>query len=52
MVNSICNEMYSKLPNLVLGFHGCHKDVFDSVVKGGQHLKRKVVFTPAGRRLL
>ncbi|WP_242848109.1 hypothetical protein [Ruminococcus sp. HUN007] len=40
MVNSICNEMYSKLPNLVLGFHGCHKDVFDSVVKGGQHLKR------------
>ncbi|MBR3023908.1 MAG: hypothetical protein IKH71_05585 [Oscillospiraceae bacterium] len=32
--------MYSKLPNLVLGFHGCHKDVFDSVVKGGQHLKR------------
>ena len=37
---NIINEMYSKLPNLVLGFHGCHKDVFDAVVKNGQHLKR------------
>lgn len=37
---NIINEMYSKLPNLVLGFHGCHESVFDSVIKGGQHLKR------------
>jgi hypothetical protein len=37
---NIINEMYSKLPNLVLGFHGCHKDVFEAVVKNGQHLKR------------
>lgn len=25
--------MYQKLPNLVLGFHGCSKDVFDEVIK-------------------
>lgn len=37
---STINEMYSKLPNLVLGFHGCHKDIFDSVIRMGQHLKR------------
>jgi hypothetical protein len=37
---NIINEMYSKLPNLVLGFHGCHKNVFDSVIKDGQHLKK------------
>jgi len=40
MVINTGNEMYSKLPNLVLGFHGCHKKVFDSVIKDGQHLKR------------
>lgn len=39
MVN-VSNQMYAKLPNLVLGFHGCHKDVFESVIKNGQHLKR------------
>jgi len=33
MVINTGNEMYSKLPNLVLGFHGCHKKVFDSVIK-------------------
>lgn len=37
---NIINEMYSKLPNLILGFHGCHKEVFDAVIKDGQHLKR------------
>lgn len=31
--------MYSKLPNLVIGFHGCHKDVFDKVIHKGEHLK-------------
>ena len=31
--------MYRKLPNLVIGFHGCKKDVFDKVVLGGEPLK-------------
>lgn len=30
--------MYSKLPNLVIGFHGCNKDVFKRVVCNGEHL--------------
>ena len=32
--------MYQKLPNLVLGFHGCNKEVFQKVIKGGQHLRK------------
>ena len=32
--------MYKKLPNLVLGFHGCHRDVFNNVIKEGEPLKR------------
>lgn len=32
--------MYQKLPNLVLGFHGCNKDVFKQVINEGQHLKK------------
>lgn len=32
--------MYQKLPNLVLGFHGCNKDVFKQVINKGQHLKK------------
>lgn len=31
--------MYQKLPNLVLGFHGCHRDVFQEVTSGETHLK-------------
>ncbi|SCY64831.1 hypothetical protein [Ruminococcus sp. YE282] len=31
--------MYRKLPNLVLGFHGCHRDVFKNVIYEGQSLK-------------
>ena len=31
--------MYRKLPNLVLGFHGCHRDVFKNVIYEGQPLK-------------
>lgn len=31
--------MYQKLPNLVLGFHGCKKSVFESVVYQGEALK-------------
>lgn len=32
--------MYQKLPNLVLGFHGCEKSVFDRVIIHGEHLKK------------
>lgn len=32
--------MYSKLPNLVLGFHGCDKEVFDRVINKGETLKK------------
>ena len=31
--------MYTKLPNLVLGFHGCHRDVFENVIVKGESLK-------------
>lgn len=31
--------MYSKLPNLVIGFHGCDQKVFDAVVTKGKALK-------------
>lgn len=31
--------MYQKLPNLILGFHGCSRDVFERVVFQGESLK-------------
>ncbi len=31
--------MYNKLPNLVLGFHGCHKDTYRNVITKGGSLK-------------
>lgn len=31
--------MYQKLPNLVFGFHGCRREVFDEVIKNGGTLK-------------
>ena len=31
--------MYRKLPNLVLGFHGCKREIYEKVVLGGEHLK-------------
>lgn len=31
--------MYSKLPNLVIGFHGCDESVLEEVVKQGSHLQ-------------
>lgn len=34
--------MYQKLPNLVLGFHGCNKTVFHRVINEGQHLKKSI----------
>lgn len=32
--------MYSKLPNLVLGFHGCDRSVFDRIIHNGGMMKR------------
>ena len=32
--------MYHKLPNLVLGFHGCDKEVFDRVLCGDELMKK------------
>ena len=32
--------MYSKLPNLVLGFHGCHQSTFRSVVHNSEQLRQ------------
>lgn len=32
--------MYQKLPNLVIGFHGCSKTVFDEVIKNGGVLRK------------
>ena len=31
--------MYSKLPNFVLGFHGCDQSVFEKVLNGNDRLK-------------
>ena len=30
--------MYSKLPNLVIGFHGCNADVYEKVISNREHL--------------
>lgn len=32
--------MYTKLPNLVFGFHGCDKSIFDQVIKDGIPMKK------------
>ena len=32
--------MYRKLPNLVLGFHGCNKEVYDKVILKQEALKK------------
>ena len=32
--------MYTKLPNLVIGFHGCDQSVFDQVIKNGIPMKK------------
>lgn len=31
--------MYQKLPNLVLGFHGCNRETFENVIMNGEQLK-------------
>lgn len=35
----ITNELYSKLPNLVLGFHGCDETTFHKVMHESEQLK-------------
>ena len=37
MVN---DSLYDRLPNLILGFHGCNKDVFEKVIYEHEHLKQ------------
>lgn len=32
--------MYQKLPNLVLGFHGCDESVFERVIYRGEPMKK------------
>ena len=32
--------MYTKLPNLVFGFHGCDQSVFDQVIKDGSPMRK------------
>ena len=39
-MSNIQNSLYDKLPNLVLGFHGCRKTVYESVLHDHVHLKR------------
>lgn len=34
------SEMYSKLPNLILAFHGCSKETFEQVIAKGQGLAK------------
>lgn len=39
-MNTVMNSMYAKLPNLVIGFHGCHVNTYGNVLYRHQHLKR------------
>lgn len=34
------NTMYAKLPNLILGFHGCRMDTYDNILHKHQKLKK------------
>ena len=40
MNREISNSMYDKLPNLVLGFHGCSQEVWENVLHKHENLKR------------
>ena len=31
--------MYAKLPNLVIGFHGCNREAYENVIYRNQSLK-------------
>ena len=39
-MNTVVNSMYAKLPNLVIGFHGCNEETYDNVLHKHQQLKR------------
>lgn len=39
-MDKINNAIYSKLPNLVLGFHGCNSETYKNVIHNNQHLKK------------
>lgn len=39
-MNNISNTMYAKLPNLVLGFHGCSSETYKNVLHKHQQLKK------------
>ena len=39
VVNCINNTLYDKLPNLILGFHGCNRLTYDNVIVKRQHLR-------------
>lgn len=39
-VVSITDSIYDKLPNLVLGFHGCNQETYENVIHRHEHLKR------------
>lgn len=39
-MNTVMNSMYAKLPNLVIGFHGCNEETYDNVLHKHQPLKR------------
>lgn len=34
--------MYSKVSNIVIGFHGCDQSTFDEVIKNGERLKNSI----------
>ena len=35
-------EMYTKLPNLTIGFHGCKQETYDNVIKHNQPLNKSM----------
>ena len=39
-MENVLNTMYSKLPNLVLGFHGCSIEAYQNVIHKQQNLKK------------
>ena len=39
-MENVLNTMYAKLPNLVLGFHGCSIETYQNVIHKQQNLKK------------
>lgn len=40
MINSKQHRMYTNVPNLIIGFHGCDKDTCDNIINGRIQLKK------------